>query len=84
MKKPTRQPSRPILNWFLTRGPHTLAIEVRPSRGRYQVRVRPCGERTSIHTKMCDAARSAFQAHAQLVKAFRDHGWMSIARTFRR
>ena len=74
-----RESARTLLNWFLSRGPHTLAFEVSRADAGYQVGIRPCGETSPVHAQRCDAASGAFQLHAALVAAFRDAGWMSVA-----
>jgi hypothetical protein len=70
--------TRPLLNWFLSRGPHTLAFEVSRADSGFQVGIRPCGDNAHVHTQQCDAASGAFQLHASLVAAFRDAGWTSV------
>ena len=72
-------PSRPLLNWLLRRGPHTLAFQVSKNRSRYQVSIVPAGTQRRMHTEQCRAGRSAFQRHAEWVAAFRDAGWTSVA-----
>jgi hypothetical protein len=71
--------SRPLLNWLLRRGPHTLAFQVSKKRSRYQVSIVPVGARRRVRTELCRAGRSAFQLHAAWVAAFRDAGWTSVA-----
>ncbi len=77
MKNSRAASSRPLLNWLLRRGPHTLAVQVRRAGNRYRVSV--VGGDQSLYSTMLKAGRSAFQLHAECVAAFREAGWTSVA-----
>jgi hypothetical protein len=77
MKRKRLNSSRPLLNWLLRRGPHTLAFQVRRAGSRYQVLVLGGGER--VYSTLLGAGRDALQLHAACVNAFREAGWTSVA-----
>jgi hypothetical protein len=81
MKSQAFDSSRPLLDWLLRRGSHTLAIQVRRAGTGYQVAILPGGENRRVHTRLFRAARNAFQLHAAWVAGFREAGWTSVAYT---